>query len=66
MAQGNDTDSFGHLAGCLLGVRFGPGHLSEHWTRPFRDRFRCSLVGFDGDSLDAVAQRMARLPALLA
>jgi ADP-ribosylglycohydrolase len=64
VAQGNDTDSFGHLAGCLLGVRFGPGHLSEHWTRPFRDRFRCSLVGFDEDSLAAVASRMSRLPGL--
>lgn len=62
VAQGNDTDSFGHLAGALLGVRFGPGHLSEHWTRPFRDRFRCSLVGFDEDSLAAVAARMGRLP----
>ncbi len=66
VSQGNDTDSFGHLAGALLGVRFGPGHLSESWTRPFRDRFRCSLVGFDEDSLAAVAARMGRLPARIA
>ena len=66
VAQGNDTDSFGHLAGALLGVRFGPGHLSEHWTRPFRDDFRCSLVGFDERSLAAVAARMGRLPARIA
>lgn len=65
VSQGNDTDSFGATAGSILGVLFGPGHLEAHWLAPFGDRLRLSLADFHEQSLDSLANRMARLPALL-
>jgi hypothetical protein len=63
--QGNDTDSFGATAGSILGARFGPGHLDERWTAPFRDRINLSMAMTWESSLTALAARMARLPGLL-
>ena len=64
VAQGNDTDCFGATAGSILGAWFGPGHLEPRWLEPFNDRLRCALAQFHEQRLSAVAERMARLPAL--
>jgi ADP-ribosylglycohydrolase len=64
--QGNDTDSFGATAGALLGVHLGPGRLEERWLEPFRDTLHTRLAGFYETSLDAVADRISRLPARIA
>jgi ADP-ribosylglycohydrolase len=64
--QGNDTDSFGATAGSILGAFFGPGHLDERWTRPFRDRIQLALATTWISSLAELADRMAALPGRLA
>lgn len=64
VSQGNDTDSFGATAGSILGVLLGPGHLEQRWLAPFGDRLRLALADFHEQSLDSLATRMARLPAL--
>lgn len=64
--QGNDTDSFGATAGSVLGARFGPGHLEERWTAPFRDRIQLALATTWASSISELADRMAALPALVA
>lgn len=66
VSQGNDTDSFGTTAGSLLGVFHGPGHLEERWLAPFGDDLRTTLAQFYERSLTAVAERMGRLPRLVA
>jgi ADP-ribosylglycohydrolase len=63
--QGNDTDSFGATAGSILGAFFGPGHLDERWTAPFNDTVHLALATTWEQSLSVLADRMARLPALL-
>jgi ADP-ribosylglycohydrolase len=65
VAQGNDTDCFGEIAGSLLGAYFGPGNLDERWLEPFNDEIRTSLAGFYERSLSAVAARMGKLPRLV-
>lgn len=62
VSQGADTDCFGATAGSLLGAYFGPGHLEPRWIEPFNDELRTSLARFPERSLNAVADRMARLP----
>lgn len=66
VSQGNDTDSFGATAGSILGAFFGPGHLDDRWLAPFNDRIEVGLGWFYEHSLSALAERMARLPALIA
>jgi ADP-ribosylglycohydrolase len=66
VSQGNDTDSFGATAGSFLGVFFGPGRLEERWLAPFEDDLRTTLAQFYERSLSAVAERMGRLPHLVA
>ncbi|MFC7844659.1 ADP-ribosylglycohydrolase family protein [Streptomyces sp. NPDC057382] len=63
VSQGNDTDSYGATAGSILGVYFGPGHLEERWTAPFRNVLHTRLAGFHEVSLKATADRIAALPA---
>ena len=62
VAQGNDTDCFGEIAGSLLGAYLGPGHLEERWLEPFNDEIRTGLASFYDRSLSSVADRMADLP----
>jgi len=64
VSQGNDTDSFGALAGALLGVHFGPGHLESRWLEPFNDRLQTRLAGFYDTSLSSTADRVAALGRL--
>jgi ADP-ribosylglycohydrolase len=64
--QGNDTDSFGATAGSILGAWFGPDGLEPRWLAPFGGRIRTALASFHEQRLDAVADRMARLPRLTA
>jgi ADP-ribosylglycohydrolase len=64
VSQGNDTDSFGALAGALLGVHFGPGHLEPRWLEPFNDRLQTRLAGFYDSSLSSTAHRVAALTRL--
>ncbi len=62
--QGNDTDSFGATAGSILGSHHGP--IDERWTAPLRDDVHTALALFHERSLDAIADRMAALPARVA
>ena len=62
VAQGNDTDCFGEIAGSLLGAYFGPGNLDPRWLAPFNDDFRTAVAGYDERSLAATARRMGALP----
>lgn len=66
VSQGNDTDSYGALAGAVLGVRFGPEGLDDRWIEPFQDTLRTTVATFHEYSLSAVADRMAALPSKLA
>jgi ADP-ribosylglycohydrolase len=65
VAQGCDTDCFGEIIGSIMGAFFGPSHLDSRWLAPFNDDLRTSLAQFHDRSLESVAQRMARLPALV-
>jgi len=60
--QGNDTDSYGALAGAILGVRFGTGGLEERWLEPFHDRIHSTVATVHETSLAALADRVAALP----
>ncbi len=66
VSQGNDTDSYGATAGSLLGCFFGPGHLEPRWLEPFHDDLHTALAWFYDRSLTGVAERMSRLPRLIA
>jgi ADP-ribosylglycohydrolase len=61
VAQGCDTDSFGKLAGSLMGAYFGPGHLENRWIEPFNDDLRTTMASFHERSLSKVVQRIADL-----
>lgn len=65
VSQGNDTDSFGATAGSLLGVLLGPGSLEEGWLKPLNNRLKLSLADISEQSLDTLAKRISRLPALV-
>lgn len=64
--QGNDTDSFGTTCGSILGSYFGPGHLEDRWLEPFNDTIQLALATTWESSINALAERMAALPALVA
>ncbi len=64
VSQGNDTDSYGAIAGGVLGTWFGPGHLDARWLAPFGDQIRTLVAGWYERSLDATADRIATLPRL--
>jgi ADP-ribosylglycohydrolase len=66
VSQGNDTDSFGSMAGSLLGAYFGPGHLEPRWLEPFNDDIRTTLARFYERSLSKLARRMGELPRRIA
>ena len=65
VSQGNDTDSYGATAGSLLGVRYGRAP-EQRWLVPFNDEIRTTVAGLYESSLTKVAQRMGRLPQLVA
>jgi hypothetical protein len=65
VAQGNDTDCFGEIAGSLLGAYFGPGNLDARWMEPFNDEIRTSLANFHEQTLSTVTTRIAALPELI-
>ena len=65
VSQGNDTDSYGATAGSLLGVRYGRAP-EQRWLVPFNDEIRTTVAGLYESSLSKVAQRMGRLPQLVA
>lgn len=64
VAQGNDTDCFGEIAGSLLGAYYGPGSLEGRWLAPFNDEIRTSLANFYERSLSTVTKRMGQLPRI--
>lgn len=64
VSQGNDTDSFGAIAGAILGVHFDETGLEPRWLAPFSDTIRTRVAGFHELSLNATAERMARLTRL--
>lgn len=61
VSQGNDTDSYGAMAGAILGVHFGPGHLEARWLEPFNDVIHTRVAGLYELSLSAVADRIGGL-----
>lgn len=63
VSQGNDTDSFGATSGSMLGAFFGPDHLDDRWLRPFNNTIYHALADFHEYDLDALAERLGRLPA---
>ena len=65
VSQGNDTDSYGATAGSLLGILHGRGPEAR-WLAPFNDEIRTTVAGLYESSLSKVAQRMGRLPQLVA
>lgn len=66
VSQGNDTDSYGATLGSILGAYFGPEGLEDRWIKPFNNRIHTALSAFHETRLDAVAERMAGLPAICA
>jgi ADP-ribosylglycohydrolase len=62
VSQGNDTDSFGALAGSILGVLFGPGHLAPEWLDPLENRVMHAMADFHEQGLDKLSERLAGLP----
>ena len=65
VSQGNDTDSYGATAGSLLGVLHGRAP-EQRWLAPFNDEIRTTVAGLYESSLTRVAERMGRLPGLVA
>ena len=65
VSQGNDTDSYGATVGSLLGVLHGRPPEAR-WLAPFNDEIRTTVAGLYESSLTKVAQRMGRLPHLVA
>ena len=61
VAQGNDTDCFGKIAGTLLGALYGPGSLEDRWTAPFNDEIHVALATYYDHSLSTLAKRMGKL-----
>jgi ADP-ribosylglycohydrolase len=66
VSQGNDTDSYGATVGAILGVRFGTAGLERRWLEPFHDRLHTTVATLHEPSLAVVADRMARLPEVVA
>lgn len=62
--QGNDTDSFGCMAGLMLGARFGMAGIDNKKLSPFSDTVHIALADFYETSIDALAARVAQLPNL--
>ncbi|MEH6580779.1 MAG: ADP-ribosylglycohydrolase family protein [Halioglobus sp.] len=62
VSQGNDTDSFGATSGSMLGAFFGPDYLDERWLSPFNNKIYHALADFHEYELQALADRMSRLP----
>lgn len=65
VSQGNDTDSFGASSGSMLGCFFGQGYLHERWLQPFQNRILHALANFPEYDLNALANRMGRLPEIV-
>lgn len=62
--QGNDTDSFGCIAGIILGTRFGLSEIDYEKIRVFEDVIHIALADFYETSIDRLARRFAALPTL--
>jgi ADP-ribosylglycohydrolase len=62
--QGNDTDSFGAIAGSLLGAYFGEKCFDYRWIEKFNDNIYTTMGDFNERSLSKLANRMADLPEL--
>ena len=61
--QGEDTDSFGATCGSILGAYFGPDGLEERWLKPFNNTIHTTPASLHQQDLDALAERVAKLPA---
>lgn len=61
--QGADTDSFGATCGSILGAYFGPDGLEERWLKPFNNTIHTTVATLHEQDLDALANRVAELPA---
>jgi hypothetical protein len=63
VSQGNDTDSFGAVAGAVLGTLFGTAHLDAMWTAPLANRVEHALANLEERRLEVLADRLGALPA---
>lgn len=63
--QGNDTDSFGAIAGSLLGAYFGPEYFDNKWIKPFNDDIYTTMGEFNERRLSKLAERMSKLPGII-
>lgn len=52
-----DTDSNAATVGSVLGALVGVEGIDRHWTAPFRDTLRSDIRGFDGASIQSIAER---------
>lgn len=62
--QGNDTDSYGCIAGSILGAYFGRDALEDRWLTPFQDTIQLAIACAPERSLSQLARRMAALTEL--
>jgi ADP-ribosylglycohydrolase len=64
--QGLDTDSYAARVGSLCGVYFGPTGLEPRWLDPLNNTLHVGFTRFFDQDLSSVADRIGRLPAILA
>lgn len=60
---GWDTDTNGAAVGSILGATVGPDGIEERWAAPLNGAFSSSLPGFDGMTVDELAQRTLAVAA---
>ncbi len=46
VAQENDTNCLGEIAGSLLGAYFSPGNVEARWLAPFNEGLRTTVAGY--------------------
>lgn len=54
---GNDTDCNGATAGSAVGAMLGARLMPPQWTKPFNDRVRSFVTGFDNSRISDLAAR---------
>lgn len=65
VVQGNDTDSFGAIAGSILGAYFGAEYFDNKWIEPFNDDIYTTMGEFKERKLSNLVKRMGRLPRIV-
>jgi ADP-ribosylglycohydrolase len=58
---GLDTDTNGAAVGSIMGALSGAGGIPPPWVEPLHGRFQTSLPGYDGATVEELAQRTLAL-----